>query len=251
MSKRIIVQKFGGASLASIEKIEKVAEIIAFYYKTKGMLPCVVVSAMGDTTDELTKLAQSFSHNPNRRELDALIACGENMSASLLAICLQEHGIPAQSFSGRQAGILVNSEFGSGKLIRVDASQLKECLEEERIPIIAGFQGYNESGEVVTLGRGGSDLTAVIIGKAVDSQSIQFYKNVNGIYDKDPTEHDVSIQYPYLNFKETLEIVKNNQHQVIFEPAIEYAAQHNLRLRVISFDYYDDDLEGTYISNAG
>jgi aspartate kinase len=251
VSKKIVVQKFGGAALATIEKIQQVAEIVIYYYQTKKMLPCVVVSAMGDTTDELIKLARSFSPNPHKRELDALLACGESMSASLLAISLQELGFPAISFSGRQAGIKLTSEYGSGKLIQVDATLLKESLKREMIPIVAGFQGYNEQGDVVTLGRGGSDLTAVILGKAVDCYNVEFYKNVNGIFDEDPFEHNTSIHYPYLNFAETLEIVRRSRHQVIYAPAIEYAAEHNLKLRVISFESYQDDLDGTYISNAG
>lgn len=242
----IIVQKFGGASLATIAHIKKVCDIIAFR-KNQGVSLCVVVSAMGDTTDDFTNLAYQLSSTPNKRELDALISCGENISASLLTIYLQALGIPAMSFNARQAGIFTNSDYGNAQVLAVYDNFLNECLMRQQIAVVAGFQGYNEIGDIVTLGRGGSDLTAVVLGVAVKARHVEFFKDVNGIYDVDPHIHLEAKHFPYLDYCSALDIVNQNAHQVIYAPAISYAQANLLTLRVVGIDCFDDEKQGTYI----
>ena len=182
--KNIIVQKFGGTSVGSTERIAHVAKIIEA--ATKNSKVIVVVSAMSGETDRLIELSKSFSSTPNKREFDALISTGEKVSASLLAMALESEGISAKSYSASQVSLRTTSQFSKAKILDIDKQRMQKILEEDNVPIITGFQGITEGGDVTTLGRGGSDTTAVAIAAAVDAKRCDIYTDVDGIYTTDP-----------------------------------------------------------------
>ena len=181
-----IVQKYGGTSVADAERVRHVASRIA-KRKQEGEEIIVVVSAMGNRTDELIDLALSVNPSPPPRELDHLLSTGEQASAALLAMALHAIGQNAVALSGRQAGIISKQRFGDGRISRVEVGRIEEVLEEEAIPIIAGFQGITETDEIVTLGRGASDLTAVALAIALEAEVCETYKDVEGVFSTDPS----------------------------------------------------------------
>ena len=180
-----IVLKFGGASMASPDAFAFVANII-LYRKKKYNKVVVVVSAMGNTTNELIELAHKVNSNPPRRELDMLISIGERMSIALLAMALAAKGTDAISFTGSQSGILTTNDHANAKIVDVKPHRLLAQLAMEKIVIVAGFQGMSLAGEITTLGRGGSDTTAVALAIALGAEKVEFFKDVTGIFDKDP-----------------------------------------------------------------
>ncbi|MBX5437651.1 MAG: aspartate kinase, partial [Alicyclobacillaceae bacterium] len=180
----LIVQKFGGTSVGSIERIEKVADRIERTLK-EGHRCAVVVSAMGHSTDELLALAHAIDRDPDPRELDALLSTGEQVSAALLAMALQKRGIGARSFTGWQAGIETEPVHGSARLVHIDTTALWAALDDGVVPVITGFQGI-AGGAVTTLGRGGSDTTAVAVAAALQADLCEIYTDVDGVYTADP-----------------------------------------------------------------
>lgn len=180
-----IVQKFGGSSLADRERLLRAAgRILAA--KERGWQPIAVVSAAGDLTDELIEQARQLSPEPPQRELDALLATGEQRSAALMAIVLERFGAPARSFSGWQAGLYTEEKHGEAKLRRIEPGRLLRALAAGEIPVVAGFQGLTPGGEISTLGRGGSDTTAVALAAALPAERCEIYTDVDGIYTADP-----------------------------------------------------------------
>ena len=181
----VIVQKYGGSSVADVERIRKVAARVAAR-RADGHQMVVVVSAMGDTTDELLTLAKRMSVDPPRRELDMLLTCGERISMALLSMALHEQAVPAISFTGSQSGIITDDAHSQARIVEVRPVRIREELERGKVVIVAGYQGVSRSREVTTLGRGGSDTTAVALAAALGAEACEIYSDVDGIFSADP-----------------------------------------------------------------
>ena len=177
---KIIVQKFGGTSVGSVERIDAVADIIADASKTAKIV--VVVSAMAGETNKLVNLAKNFSENPDKREFDALVSTGETVSSALLSLALHSKGIKAKSYSASQISMKTTDTYSKAKILDVNAEKILQVIKEETIPIITGFQGVTEDGDITTLGRGGSDTTAVAIAAQIGAERCDIYTDVDGIY---------------------------------------------------------------------
>ncbi len=225
---KIIVQKFGGSSLANLSRIKKVAQIIKKTLK-EGYLPCVVVSAMGETTDNLLNLAKKLNPAPPERELAMLLSCGERISASLLAITLTKMGIKAVSFTGSQIGIITDNNFISARIRMVNGDRLKKALEEKTIPIVMGFQGVSFDKEITLLGRGGSDITAVALAIALNAQRCEIYSDVAGVYTEDPNLYKKVRLIKKLTYDEMFEL-SNFGAEVLHPRACALAQKYNLKL---------------------
>ena len=229
--KNIIVQKFGGTSVGSTERIAHVAKIIEA--ATKNSKVIVVVSAMSGETDRLIELSKSFSSTPNKREFDALISTGEKVSASLLAMALESEGISAKSYSASQVSLRTTSEFSKAKILDIDKQRMQKILEEDNVPIITGFQGITEGGDVTTLGRGGSDTTAVAIAAAVDAKRCDIYTDVDGIYTTDPNVVPSAKKLEQISMEGMLEL-SGQGAKVIQIRAVEFANKYRVPVRVLS-----------------
>ncbi|MCS7250566.1 MAG: aspartate kinase [candidate division WOR-3 bacterium] len=225
---RIIVQKFGGSSLADLKRIKKVAKIIKATIN-KGYLPCVVVSAMGDTTDELLNLAKKINPLPPERELAMLLSCGERISASLLAITLTKMGIEALSFTGSQIGIITDNNFTTARIKMVNGIRLRKALEEKKVPIVMGFQGVSFDKEITLLGRGGSDITAVALAIALKAERCEIYSDVSGVYTEDPYLFKEAKLIKRLTYDEMLEMSVFGA-EVLHPRACALASKYNLKL---------------------
>ena len=229
--KNIIVQKFGGTSVGSTERIAHVAKIIEA--ATKNSKVIVVVSAMSGETDRLIELSKSFSSTPNKREFDALISTGEKVSASLLAMALESEGISAKSYSASQVSLRTTSQFSKAKILDIDKQRMQKILEEDNVPIITGFQGITEEGDVTTLGRGGSDTTAVAIAAAVDAKRCDIYTDVDGIYTTDPNVVPSAKKLEQISMEGMLEL-SGQGAKVIQIRAVEFANKYRVPVRVLS-----------------
>src|SRR5499433_162208 len=181
----VIVQKFGGSSVADVERIRNVAARVAAR-RAEGHQLVVVVSAMGDTTDELLSLAKRMSADPPRRELDMLLTCGERISMALLSMALQELQVPAISFTGSQSGIITDDNHSQARVVEVRPVRIREELGKGKVVIVAGYQGVSRNREVTTLGRGGSDTTAVALAAALGAEACEIYSDVDGVFSADP-----------------------------------------------------------------
>ena len=180
----IIVQKFGGTSVGSVERIDAVADIIKNASLSEKIV--VVVSAMSGETNKLVSLAKHFGDNPDKREFDALVSTGETISSALLTMALHSKGVKARSFSATQISMKTTSTYSKAKILDVDSNKIMSVIENETIPIITGFQGVTETGDITTLGRGGSDTTAVAIAAQIKAKRCDIYTDVDGIYTTDP-----------------------------------------------------------------
>ena len=227
-----IVQKYGGTSVADAERVRHVASRIA-KRKQEGEEIVVVVSAMGNRTDELIDLALSVNPAPPPRELDYLLSTGEQASAALLAMALHAIGQNAVGLSGRQAGIISKRRFGDGRISRVEIGRIEEVLAERAIPIIAGFQGITETDEIVTLGRGASDLTAVALAIALGADVCETYKDVEGVFSADPQIVKKARKIDEIGYEEMLEMATQGS-QVMHSRAIELASAHDMPILVAS-----------------
>ncbi len=247
MSKDIIIMKFGGASVASSGQFAKIADIVI--KKAEVARVVVVVSAMGDTTDQLLRLARRVHPEPPPREQDMLISVGERISISLLAMALHLKKREAVSFTGSQSGIITTTEHSEARIISIKPQRLLQALDAGKIVIVAGFQGVSSDGEITTLGRGGSDTTAVALGVALHACHVEFYKDVQGVYSEDPKKNAEAVYFPHLSYDEVLRIVQKGG-KVLHPRCIELASKNNLLLHVVSF--YDPDLcmhRGTMIGD--
>ncbi|OGN60576.1 MAG: aspartate kinase [Chlamydiae bacterium RIFCSPHIGHO2_12_FULL_27_8] len=229
-----IVLKFGGASLSTPKKMLKVADIIIERKKELKNI-VVIVSAMGDTTDKLLKLARKIHTDPPKREQDMLISVGERISMSLLSMALQKKGINSISFTGSQSGIITCDNHFDAKIIDVKPFRIIDELKNNKIVIVAGFQGISQKKEITTLGRGGSDTSAVAIASAIEAESVDFYKDVMGIYNKDPKENKDAVFFNKLNYDESLKIITSSKHFLLHPRALELAKQNNIKLIIRSF----------------
>lgn len=242
----IVVQKYGGSSVADATSIKRVAQRIVATKKA-GNDVVVVVSAMGDTTDELIDLANQVSPLPPGRELDMLLTAGERISMALLAMAIGNSGQEARSFTGSQAGVITDGTHGKAKIIDVTPGRLRNALDEGAIVIVAGFQGVSQnSKDITTLGRGGSDTTAVALAAALDADVCEIYTDVDGIFTADPRIVPNAQQIPALSYEETLEMAANGA-KILHLRCVEYARRNNMPIHVRSSF---SDKAGTWVVAA-
>ena len=239
----LIVQKFGGTSVGSIERIHSVAEKI-IEAKNDGNQVVVVVSAMSGETNRLVDLASQVDCVPNARELDVLLTAGEQVSMALLAMTLHKLGYEATSMTGYQAKIHTDSNHNNAAITHIDTTPIEALLAQEQIVIVAGFQGVNNKGDITTLGRGGSDTTAVALAGALEAQECQIYTDVDGVYSCDPRVVKDSQRLPQLDFPSMEEMARCGA-KVLHLPCVQYAWKHQVPLRVLSSF---EKGEGTLIS---
>ncbi|MFE4354073.1 aspartate kinase [Peribacillus butanolivorans] len=228
----LIVQKFGGTSVGSVEKIKNVANRV-IEEAENGNEVVVVVSAMGKTTDELVYMAQDISRTPSKREMDMLLTTGEQVTISLLTMALIEAGREAISFTGWQAGMQTESVHGNARILNIDASRIQAQLQAKKIVVVAGFQGNDANGEITTLGRGGSDTTAVAIAAALNADRCDIYTDVTGVFTTDPRYIKDARKLQSISYDEMLELA-NLGAGVLHPRAVEYAKNHQIPLEVRS-----------------
>ena len=239
----LIVQKFGGSSVADAEGVKRVAARIAAS-KRAGQQVVVVVSAMGDTTDELIDLAGQVSPLPNPRELDMLLTAGERISMALLAMAIGNLGLEARSFTGSQAGIITTSTHGRARVIDVTPGRIQEALKDGAIAIVAGFQGISQdTKDITTLGRGGSDTTAVALAAALDADVCEIYTDVDGVFSADPRVVPAARKLKSVTYEEMLELAASGA-KVLHLRCVEYARRYELPIHVRSSF---SNLEGTWV----
>ncbi|MGH2326824.1 aspartate kinase [Campylobacter taeniopygiae] len=224
----LIVQKYGGTSVGSLERIEAVANRVIESVK-QGHQLVVVVSAMSGVTNTLIEQAQYFSPNPNGKDMDMLLSSGERVTSALLSIALNEKGFSAISFSGRKAGIVTDSVFTKARISYIDSRAIKEALNEGKIVIIAGFQGVDEEGNVTTLGRGGSDLSAVAVAGALNADLCEIYTDVDGVYTTDPRIEPKAKKLDKISYEEMLELASLGA-KVLQNRSVELAKKLNVNL---------------------
>ena len=228
----LIVQKFGGSSVANAERVMNVARIVTDTYKA-GNDVVVVVSAQGDTTDDLIAKAQEINPKASKREMDMLLASGEQISIALLAMAIESLGYPACSLLGWQAGFSTNSVYGSARIKKVTAERIKMEIAKKNIVIVAGFQGLNKYDDITTLGRGGSDTSAVAIAAAMHADRCQIYTDVEGVYTADPRKIKSAIKLNEITYDEMLELATLGA-QVLNNRSVEMAKKYNVKLEVLS-----------------
>ena len=227
----IVVQKFGGTSVGSVERIAAVAQLIKKSSKEDKLV--VVVSAMSGETNRLISLAKNFSENPNRREFDALVSTGEKVSSSLLAIALDSIGVKAKSLSASQISMKTTDSYSKARILDIDSSKIIQTIEEGYVPIITGFQGVTEHGDVTTLGRGGSDTTAVAVAANLKAKRCDIYTDVDGIYTTDPRVVPEAKKLDSITMEEMLEMAGKGA-KVIQIRAVEFANKFKVPVRVLS-----------------
>ncbi len=228
----LIVQKFGGSSVADAEKLRRVAGIITDTYKD-GNDVIVVVSAQGDTTDDLIEKAKEVNPNPSKREMDMLLSTGEQISASLLAMTIENMGFPVISLTGWQAGMQTNSKYSASRIKKVNAERLLAELDKKRIVIVTGFQGINKYDDITTLGRGGSDTSAVALAAACHADLCEIYTDVDGVYTTDPRIVPNAKKLSEITFDEMLELASLGAN-VLHNRSVEMAKKYNVNLCVRS-----------------
>ncbi|CAB0700305.1 aspartate kinase [Corynebacterium diphtheriae] len=242
----LVVQKYGGSSLESAERIRRVAERIVAT-KKQGHDVVVVCSAMGDTTDELLDLAAQVNPVPPAREMDMLLTAGERISNALVAMAIESFGAKAQSFTGSQAGVITTERHGNARIVDVTPGRVREALDEGKICLVAGFQGVNrESKDVTTLGRGGSDTTAVALAAALNADVCEIYSDVDGVYTADPRIVPNAQKLEKLCFEEMLELAASGSKILVLR-SVEYARAFGVPLRVRS-SYSNDP--GTLVAGS-
>jgi aspartate kinase len=224
----IIVQKYGGSSVADVQKLNYVAERV-MATRRQGHDVCVVVSAMGDTTDELLTMARQVSPNPDRRELDMLLSAGERISMALLSMAIRERGGDAISFTGSQSGIITNDRHVDARIIEVRPFRVQDELARGKVVVVAGYQGVSYRKEVTTLGRGGSDTTAVAMAAALDAEYCEICSDVDGVYSADPRVVRAAHRIPVLSYEETQEMAEAGA-KVLNAQAVEFAKEKGIAI---------------------
>ncbi len=224
----IVVQKYGGTSVGDVEKMKNVARRIASV-RDEGKQVVAVVSAMGKTTDELVSLARQMHQNPPRREMDLLLSVGEQISIALLSMALHDLGYPAISLLGHQAGILTDGNFANAHIQRVERNRILKHLQDDKIVLVAGFQGASSEGEITTLGRGGSDLTAVALAAILNATRCEIFTDVDGIFTTDPRRTPKARLLPFISYSEMLELASEGA-QVMQTRAVEVARKYHVPL---------------------
>lgn len=224
----IVVQKYGGSSVADVGKIRQVADRVAAT-KAAGKDVVVVVSAMGDTTDELLALAKKVAENPARRELDMLLSAGERISMTLLSMALNARGVPAVSFTGSQSGIVTNDSHTNARIVEVRPFRVQDELDRGKVVIVAGYQGVSYKKDVTTLGRGGSDTTAVALAAALDAEACEIYSDVEGVYTADPRVVPDARRLAELSYEEMQELAESGA-KVLNAQAVEFAKERGIAI---------------------
>ena len=227
----IIVKKFGGTSVSSISKLKKIAENLAKEVNAKKKI-LVVLSAMGKSTDKLVEMSNKISKSPNPRDYDMLLSTGEQVSVSLLSMILNNLDVPAVSLTGWQAGIYTDSTSMSSRIKKIDTKKIKSEFKKNKIVIVAGFQGIDSKGNITTLGRGGSDTTAVALAAALKANECQIYTDVEGVYTTDPRICDKARMLEILTYEEMLEM-SGLGSKVLQLRSVEFASKYNVPLRVL------------------
>jgi len=237
----LVVMKFGGASLATPRLVERAAERIIQKLKTHNVV--VVVSAMGDETERLLHLTENFSRIHNSAEVDTVLAAGEQIAAGLMALAISQKGIVARSYLAHQLALLTDGKHGDAEILSIDTEKLRFNLSENAVSVVAGFQGIDLEGRLVTLGRGGSDTSAVAIAAALAADVCEFYKDVDAIYSADPKRNNLAQRHNFLSFEE-MEKISEREPQILHDKAIKLAKKHHIRLHLRSAF---NDNEGTHI----
>ena len=239
----VVVKKYGGTSVSSVAKISKIADDIASEYISNKKI-VVVLSAMGNSTDKLVTLASKISKNPNSRDYDMLLSSGEQVSTSLLSMILNEKGIKTKSYTGWQAGIKTNLDHNCARITSIDTKKINIDLKRGFIAVVAGFQGINTRGDITTLGRGGSDTTAVALAAALKADECQIYTDVDGVYTTDPRICSKAKRINSLTYEEMLEM-SGLGSRVLQLRSVEFASKYNVPMRVLHA--HNSDNVGTLI----
>ena len=240
----LIVQKFGGTSVGSVERIRNVASRVK-RWKANGHAIVVVPSAMSGETNRLLALAREVHPSPEGRELDVVASTGEQVSGGLLAIALHAEGVKARSYTGAQVRILTDSAYTKARIVHIDEERLRRDLAQDIVPVVAGFQGVDEAGNITTLGRGGSDTSAVALAAALQADECQIYTDVDGVYTTDPRIVSEARRLRTITFEEMLEMASLGS-KVLQIRSVEFAGKYRVRLRVLSS--FEDEGEGTLIT---
>ncbi|MHB8534180.1 MAG: aspartate kinase [Sulfuricaulis sp.] len=251
----LIVQKYGGTSVGTPERIQAVAERVK-RFRSQGDDVVVVVSAMSGVTDALIKLARSVHADPPVRELDVLLATGEQQTIALLAMALEKIGCAARSYTGQQVHILTDNAYGKARIVKIDETRIHEDLKKGHVVVVAGFQGVDDLGNITTLGRGGSDTTGVALAAALKADECQIYTDVDGVYTTDPRIEPQARRLDRITFEEMLELASLGS-KVLQIRSVEFAGKYHVPLRVLSsfgegpgtlITYEDNDMEAPLIS---
>lgn len=225
---RCVVQKYGGSSVADVERMGRVADRIAATH-AQGIGVVAVVSAMGHTTNDLLTLAHQVSDAPSRRELDMLVSVGERISMALLAMALHARGVPAMSLTGSQSGIVTDEQHADARVVEVRPERLRGVLEAGKVAIVAGFQGVSRTREVTTLGRGGSDTTAVVLAAALGAEHCEICSDVDGVWSSDPRVVADAVKLETLGLEQTLALARGGA-KVLYEDAVRYARDQGVQI---------------------
>ncbi len=225
---KVVVQKYGGSSVSDLDRIGRVAERIAATV-ADGTRVVAVVSAMGTTTNELIALARQAAAEPDRRELDMLISVGERITMALLAMCLKDRGVGARSLTGSQSGIVTDERHADARVVEVRPQRLRQVLEQGQVAIIAGFQGVSREREVTTLGRGGSDTTAVVLAAALGADHAEICSDVDGVWSADPRQVPDAVKLDATSLDQALAVARGGA-RVLFEDAVRYARDHGVSI---------------------
>jgi aspartate kinase len=241
----IIVQKYGGTSVADVERIRAVADRVV-RAREEGNDVVVVVSAMGDMTDELLAMAHQTADTPEPRELDMLLTAGERIAMSLLGIAINARGCRATSFTGSQAGIMTDTQHGAAKIVEIRPKRIVEALDGGNVVIVAGFQGLSSKYEITTLGRGGSDTTAVAMAAALGAEVCEIYTDVQGVFTTDPRVVPAARKIDRISYEDMLELAAAGA-RVLSSRSVEYARRHGVKMHVRSSF---EDVEGTWVQEV-
>ena len=228
----LIIQKYGGTSLADGGRIQAAAKTIADLAR-QGIQVIVVVSAQGDTTDLMIEKAIQVNTRGSAREMDAYLAAGEQMSAGLMSMAVGALGVPAVSLTGYQAGIETDSVHGNARILRVNTERIQKELDAGNVVVVAGFQGVDPDDDITTLGRGGSDTTAVALAAALKADRCQIFTDVDGIYDRDPRKYPDAIRFSRISYEKMLRLIENGA-QVLHDRSVELARDNGLKIQVLS-----------------
>ena len=228
----LIVQKYGGTSLGDCSRIQAAARRIAALAH-QGKQVVVVVSAQGDTTDIMIEKAAQVNRRGSNREMDAYLAAGEQMSAGLMAMAIGALGIPAVSLTGAQAGIHTDGIHGNARIVKIETGRILRELGAGNVVVVAGFQGVGENGDITTLGRGGSDTTAVALAAYLKANRCQIFTDVDGVYDRDPGRYPDAVRFGRLSYEKMLKLIENGA-QVLHDRSVELARDHGIAVEVLS-----------------
>ena len=228
----LIVQKYGGSSLADAQRI-RAAALRAASLSRQGCQVLVVVSAQGDTTDEMIQKAAALNTRGSQREMDAYLAAGEQMSAGLMAMAIGALGCPSVSLTGSQAGIHTDAVHGNARITHIDTRRIQKELAGGKAVVVAGFQGVSPSGDTTTLGRGGSDTTAVALAAWLQADRCQIFTDVDGVYDRDPRKYPEAIRFGRIGYEKMLSLIENGA-QVLHDRSVELAREYGIQVEVLS-----------------